>query len=809
MIRFIFVAMLMFLSPCFAQEFKMSAMTTRQMEKMEKDFFRDVDLFAAQNDMKDLVPKVKDWVAAIKKDRFLRIAKIDKLYTLYDVTNQKYSLVTEALKDNIELPAISMMIKAGADPNERDEMGYSSLLWVIDLQPEKTEVVKMLLENGAHVNQVNNDFVAPLMLALERYEKNPELVSILIKAHASVDMRDKHGRTPLVIAINLISSGVEIPPNVVESLIKQRRDVEVVDAQGRTPLSIVLNNDMDAGLIDLFMRSSKVINWPDNFGNTPLMYAMAYHDGSVVKKLLDAGADILMLNKEGKSALSFGRSRPELRELLNRYFDSYIKKFPEDDIIVNIAHHAKDPVLYSDKKALKAYLKRIKVFLNRHPDYRTPFNQPNLLLTAINYGAHIEVIKTLIKEEQKINASVEGWNALRIAALDHNSTEIELLLEEGAFIEPDEATDFLFQAYNDPKTITRLVKAHGNLKYIRESDGMTPLFYAVKEGSSIAVIHRLIKLGADVNSVVDGKTALYVALTATNRADVVDELLSAGGKAFFPGKTEEVEPIILAAMNPDPTLVSIYSQNPELINIKSSGVSPLFAALSSSKTVESAKVLIERGARLNDYDKDGKTALMIAVQQGDSMLDVVQTLINQKVDINQEDKFGSTAIFYALRSTEPSEQVIHKLIESGANAHILNKKDEYPLIYAAKTCRSPSVIAALVQGGANVNFLEKEMPPLVYAGIANVDEKCIDTLQELINQKADVNYRESNNVTVSMLIAEQTHYPEMLRRLIKAGADIYKVDISGMTLAQYAYKNTYVQRDDVYRDIKVAIENRD
>ncbi|MCQ2966732.1 MAG: ankyrin repeat domain-containing protein [Alphaproteobacteria bacterium] len=808
MIRLIFVALLMFFNPCFAQEFKMSAMTVRQMEKMEKDFFRDVNLFALQNDLKDLVPQIKDWVESIKKERFLRIAKIDKLYTLYDVTNQRYSLVTEAIKDELDLPAISMMIKAGADPNERDEQGTTALLWTIDSLPEETEIVNMLLENGAHVNQMNNDFVAPIMMALERYEKNPELVPILIKAHASVDVRDKYGRTPLVIAISLMREGVEIPPKVVDSLIKNRKDIEVVDTEGRTPLSIVLTNDMDAGLVDLFMRSSKVINLPDNLGNTPLMYAMAFHDGSVVKKLLDAGADILMLNNEGKSALSFGKARPEFRDLLNRYFDSYIKKFPDDDIIANIAHHAKDPVLYSNPKALKDYLKRITKFLNRHPEYRTPVNQPNLLLTAVNYGAHIEVIKTLIKEEHKINASVEGWNALRIAALDHNSEELELLLDEGAFIEPDEATDFLFQAYQDPKTITRIARAHGNLKYVREEDGMTPLFYAVKEGSSLPVIRRLIKLGAEINAVVDGKTALFVALTETNRADVVESLLSAGGKAYLPGRTDEAEPIIFAAMNPDPTLVSIYSKNAELVNIKSFGVSPLFASLSSSKSVESAKVLIKNGARLDDFDKDGRTALMVAAQQGDAMLDVVQTLISQNVNINQEDKEGNTALFYALRSAESSDQIVQKLIDAGANAHILTKKDEYPLIYASKVCKSPEVIAALVQGGANVNFVEKEMTPLIYAGIANVDERCIDTLQALIDQKANVNYAESNYVTASMMIAEKTHYPEMLRRLMKAGADIHKIDISGMTLAQYAYKNTFVQRDEVYRDIKVAIENR-
>jgi ankyrin repeat protein len=109
---------------------------------------------------------------------------------------------------------------------------------------------------------------------------------------------------------------------------------------------------------------------------------------------------------------------------------------------------------------------------------------------------------------------------------------------------------------------------------------------------------------------------------------------------------------------------------------------------------------IETCARLkhnfNLVDKDGKTGLIFACQNGNTI--VVLMLINLKVDVDLDkvDKDGCTALHYACIRGYPV--IITLLITAGANLNITNRKGITPLMYAIRHNKIPVAIQLLNRG---------------------------------------------------------------------------------------------------------------
>jgi len=55
------------------------------------------------------------------------------------------------------VPAISLLLECGADPDARDEEGNTALHTAAQNKPAKPAVIQALLENGSHFDLVNND----------------------------------------------------------------------------------------------------------------------------------------------------------------------------------------------------------------------------------------------------------------------------------------------------------------------------------------------------------------------------------------------------------------------------------------------------------------------------------------------------------------------------------------------------------------------------------------------------------------------------------------------------------------------------
>ena len=110
--------------------------------------------------------------------------------------------------------------------------------------------------------------------------------------------------------------------------------------------------------------------------------------------------------------------------------------------------------------------------------------------------------------------------------------------------------------------------------------------------------------------------------------------------------------------------------------------------------------LLAAGPRLNDRDREGNTALMLAAKYGRS--DIVKILLDAGADVHLKNTHGETALIHAVSSIGTFDEAqlkitVKALIAGGSN---LNERDEQCMTALAYAARSPAIAAQLIFAGA-------------------------------------------------------------------------------------------------------------
>ena len=153
-----------------------------------------------------------------------------------------------------------------------------------------------------------------------------------------------------------------------------------------------------------------------------------------------------------------------------------------------------------------------------------------------------------------------------------------------------------------------------------------------------------------------------------------------------------------------------------------------------------------------------------AAMKGDK--GTVKALLQQKADVNAAQADGATAIQWA--AYRDDLELADALIAAGANVKAANRDGATPLSLASIN-GSGTMIARLLKAGADPNERgPKGETPLMFAARNGK----LDALTVLLDNKAEVNARETlRGTTALMWAAEQGHAPAV-KLLIERGADI-------------------------------------
>lgn len=218
------------------------------------------------------------------------------------------------------------------------------------------------------------------------------------------------------------------------------------------------------------------------------------------------------------------------------------------------------------------------------------------------------------------------------------------------------------------------------------------------------------------------------------------------------------------------------------------------ALLWCARDGEKARLLIEHGADVNARSKQGRTPLMLAgMRQGGS--DLVALLLSKGADVNVADTRGETAL--GLAAEYGDFETVRLLIANKADIQARNRKGETPVIEAS-TRTQPEILHLLIQKGADVNVATNW-----YATVRNGQIQLLqitalhhaaqsgspEMVRDLLRAGANVNALDSRGFgPLIFAIAEEQQNPEIVRMLIAAGADVNSRDKTGETPLDWAEK---------------------
>ena len=177
----------------------------------------------------------------------------------------------------------------------------------VAIKQDDAKTVAALLSRGFDANTRNLAGESGLSLAIR--EPALKVASALIASpKTNVEARNGKDESPLMLAS---LSGLL---DVAKQLIDRGADV---NKPGWAPLHYAATKGHLA-VMDLLLENHAYIDAASPNGSTPLMMASLYGTASAVKLLLDAGADPLLKNEQGLTALDFAYrdNRAESAEII-------------------------------------------------------------------------------------------------------------------------------------------------------------------------------------------------------------------------------------------------------------------------------------------------------------------------------------------------------------------------------------------------------------------------------------------------------------------------------------------------------------
>lgn len=175
------------------------------------------------------------------------------------------------------------------------------------------EAIDYFLDQGADINGIFNDHFTSLTLCLiyHKSDKVQELIPYFIEKGADIEAKVNKGDTPLLYAIftlgsNYNSDSFKQTLDLIRLLLKHGANVNTSGSNGDTPLMRVsasrLEEQNKITMVKELIEQGADVNAVNEDGMSALMFAAYNETGDVLKILLEAGAKVNTKDKHGETA---------------------------------------------------------------------------------------------------------------------------------------------------------------------------------------------------------------------------------------------------------------------------------------------------------------------------------------------------------------------------------------------------------------------------------------------------------------------------------------------------------------------------
>jgi len=285
-----------------------------------------------------------------------------------------------------------------------------------------------------------------------------------------------------------------------------------------------------------------------------------------------------------------------------------------------------------------------------------------------------------------------------------------------------------------------------------DTEGHTALSRAVWQGYPW-IVAALLEAGANPHRKLPDGTTLLMGASAYGHGEIVGQLLAAGlavnaqqqggntalSYAVRKGQTEITAMLLAAGANPN------LGDN--------GGITPLMrAALGHASEAE---LLLHHGANVNGRDRDGRSPLWYAANDG--FLDVVTIMTGMASEINAIDNQGQTAL--ARAAFNGHDDVVRFLLGRGVDVDATTSLGNTPLILAAGQGHG-AIVNSLIQHGAEVDARnENGNTPLMLA----VARGHAEIVKDLLDAGANRNLRNNKQEKARMLAQGNNNVLDLLQ----------------------------------------------
>ncbi len=421
------------------------------------------------------------------------------------------------------VPMIEFISKMMDAARKRHEIDAEFLGCFYNNAPSVVECMEALIKEGANLHATTAEGDAPIHLAAKR--ASVDGVKLLLSCGVDPNLETNSGDTAVHRAAFIGSI------ETAEALLDRDANIAARNNMRETVLHACLRGTAHYGMVSFLLRYGVPIHGADLEGRTPLHEAARRGYESIVKLLVNEGADLKLKNHKGWTPLedAAASGQATIVEVLLEHHG--MVRSPKVDILLKGAH-IRMAISKQDKPKAKRQLGDPQIYVNTSNQHgRTALHN------AAKYG-RIEIAKALLERGASVNAKIEYpeyalWGmscghtldnfececitALHYAARNGHVEIVNILLNHGANLNvagPLNRTPLLLAAESGHLSVVKLLLEHS--RRAGGSDEVDPrkyLYVAVRSGYE-DVVRLLLENGADEErDTENGRKALNLAIT--------------------------------------------------------------------------------------------------------------------------------------------------------------------------------------------------------------------------------------------------------------------------------------------------------
>ena len=215
----------------------------------------------------------------------------------------------------------------------------------------------------------------------------------------------------------------------------------------------------------------------------------------------------------------------------------------------------------------------------------------------------------------------------------------------------------------------------------------------------------------------------------------------------------------------------------------------LLHAFSAHGNEAAVKLLIKRGANVNERGPFAWTPLHVAAKHGNDTM--IRFLVEIGATLEAQDAFGQTPLFTAV--VYGHEAAVRLLLEIGADikAHkVISQPPEDPgILYAAIANKHPGLVPVLVESGAKIYFMPSSAIRTALHAAVDGGEPFLSAIDLLLQKGARVNCADSHgNTPLHDAIDRENSSLAIVRLLLQYGSPTSLENKAGLTALDCAEK---------------------